>query len=443
MKSIAVIGTGISGLSTAWLLSKNHRVTLYEKDDRLGGHSNTVMIGDHAIDTGFIVFNNRNYPNLIAFFDEIGVPSRDTDMSFSVSINKGAWEYSGTSLGGLFAQKRNMLRPTFIQMLLDIRRFYKEAPEMRFDPKYKHMTLGEYLREGEYSKAFINKHLIPMGAAIWSTPADEMLAYPAETFIRFCENHGLLQIKDRPQWRTVVGGSRTYVNKVREEIGDNNIRLNSAVTKITPSREGVFVECRNGHIQRYDDVVIATHADQALSMLENPSPQYVKLLGAFPYEKNLAVLHTDESFLPKRQKAWASWNYLADDNNSDNSQKLCVSYWMNQLQHIKSDKNFIVTLNPTETPKEGTVLRSFPYDHPVFDSQSIAAQHMLWNLQGKNNLWFCGSYFGYGFHEDGIQAGLAVAEALGGASRPWSFNPQKTRISLPESWTEARIERVG
>ena len=388
MKSIAVIGSGISGLSAAWLLSKNHKVTLYEKDDRLGGHSNTVQIGDHPIDTGFIVFNNRNYPNLIAFFDEIGVRSCDSDMSFSVSINQGQWEYSGTSLAGLFAQKRNIFRPNFIQMLLDIRRFYKEAPDIRLDPHSRHLSLGEYLEHGEYSKAFINNHLIPMGAAIWSTPAREMLDYPAETFIRFCENHGLLQVKDRPQWRTVVGGSRSYVQKVEAKIGSENILLNNVVTKISPTRDGVFVECRNGHIQKYDDVVIATHADQALSMLEDPSPQYVKLLGAFPYEKNLAVLHTDENYLPKRKKAWASWNYLADETAGEEGQKLCVSYWMNSLQHIKSDKNYIVTLNPNEPPREGTVLRSFPYDHPVFDSQSIAAQHMLWNLQGKNNLWF-------------------------------------------------------
>ncbi|MBE7636616.1 FAD-dependent oxidoreductase [Sneathiella sp. P13V-1] len=441
MKSIAVIGTGISGLSAAWLLSKSHRVTVYEKQDRLGGHSNTVEVDGHAIDTGFIVFNNKNYPNLVGLFDELKIRSLKTEMSFSVSMNNGSWEYGGSGLAALFAQKRNLLRPSFIKMLLDIKKFYEEAPNLQFDFLGRNLTLGEYLKQGGYSDAFIRKHLLPMGAAIWSTPANDMLDYPAETFVRFCDNHGLLQIADRPEWRTVSGGSRTYVNKIAEQIS-GDIRLNSVVTNISTTREGVFVECRNGHIDRFDDVVIATHADQALSFLKEPAPEYTKLLGAFPYEKNLAVLHTDETLLPKRKKTWSSWNYLSQEGKTGEEQKLCVSYWMNKLQHIQSEKNYIVTLNPISPPKEGTILRSFPYEHPIFDSQSIAAQKMLWNLQGKNNLWFCGSYFGYGFHEDGIQSGLAVAEAIGGAQRPWNFSLRKSRISLPEYGKNNQKERV-
>jgi len=442
MKKIAVIGSGIAGLSAAWLLSKNHDVTLLEKDDRLGGHSNTVTADSYDIDTGFIVYNTKNYPNLVAFFDHLGIRTEPTEMSFSVSMDGGKMEYSGTSVSGLFAQKSNLVNPFFWQMLLDIRRFYKEAPKLLEEVETQFLTLGDFLQRGNYSKPFIENHLLPMGAAIWSTPANDMLKYPAAAFVRFCGNHGLLQVNDRPEWRTVTGGSRNYVNLIADFLGDK-VKLNTAVTAIHNENGAVQIESRNGTVQRFDEVVIATHADQALSMISNPSQMQKKLLGAFQYERNLAVLHTDENLMPKRKRAWASWNYLNRRSEDQEKQQLSVTYWMNRLQNFASDKNYMVTLNPSQPLAEGSIIRSFPYDHPLFDASAMAAQHMLWNLQGRNNLWFCGSYFGYGFHEDGIQSGLAVAEALGGQRRPWAFDPSQSRITLPEDWMDEKLTNVA
>ena len=432
MKKIAVIGSGISGLSAAWLLSQNHDVTLFEKDDRLGGHSNTVDVGGQQIDTGFIVYNTVNYPNLVAFFDHLDIPTQSTEMSFSVSLDSGTLEYAGTSLSSMFAQKSNLYKPAYWGMIRDILKFYREAPALLESTEKEAWTLRDYLDAGHYGRAFIDHHLLPMGAAIWSTPASDMLDYPAASFVRFCKNHGLLQLSDRPEWRTVTGGSRRYVNRIAKVLGDR-VRLNSGVAKIHTGKHGVTVECRDGYLQQFDDVVIATHADQALAMLADPSPAHKKLLGAFSYEKNLAVLHTDPALMPKRRKAWASWNYIGTQKEVSGEHQLCVTYWMNRLQGLKAARDYFVTLNPVTSPKDGTVLRSFPYDHPLFDSAAIAAQKMLWYLQGQKNLWFCGSYFGYGFHEDGLQAGLAVAEALGSAKRPWPVDPTRSRIHLPNS----------
>ena len=431
MKKIAVIGSGISGLSAAWLLAENHDVTLFEKDDRLGGHSNTVEIGGHFIDTGFIVYNRLNYPNLVAFFDTLDIATQSTDMSFSASLDGGKIEYAGTSLAALFAQKSNLFRPGYWGMIRDILRFYREAPTIVDRAETEHWTLRELLQKGGYGQNFTDYHLLPMGAAIWSTPAKDMLDYPAAAFIRFCRNHGLLQIADRPEWRTVTGGSRQYVNRIAE-ILKGRIRLNSAVAAVHAGKSGVLVECRDGHVQQFDDVLFATHADQALSLIAEPTPAQKKLLGSFKYEKNLAILHTDASLMPKRRKAWASWNYIGATKQSRKQDNLSVTYWMNRLQDLKSETDYFVTLNPAFEPKDGTVLRTFPYDHPLFDNSAIAAQKMLWNLQGQKNLWFCGSYFGYGFHEDGIQSGLAAAEALGGFSRPWLVDPAASRIHLPK-----------
>jgi uncharacterized protein len=442
MKKIAVVGSGISGLSAAWLLSKNHRVTLFEKDDRLGGHSNTVNVKGQNIDTGFIVYNTTNYPNLVAFFDHLSIKTQPTEMSFGVSLDRGALEYAGTSLGAMFAQKTNFFRPKYWGMIRDIMRFYREAPKLLEDNHDDKLTLRDVLVSGDYGQAFIDHHLLPMGAAIWSTPADEMLDYPALTFIRFCQNHGLLQLNDRPAWRTVTDGSCQYVREI-EKILDQNIRLNSAVTGIHQENKGVLVECRDGYVEKFDDVVISTHADQALSLLKKPSQDQRTLLGSFKYQKNLAILHTDRGLMPNRDKAWASWNYLGTSSIDASADNLCVTYWMNRLQDFEAEEDYFVTLNPVTEPKEGTVIRSFPYDHPLFDSKAISAQKSLWTLQGKNNLWFCGSYFGYGFHEDGIQSGLAVAEMLGGISRPWNVDFAKSRINLPETWLEVDLPDVA
>ncbi len=443
MKKIAVIGSGISGLSAAWLLARNHDVTLFEKDDRLGGHSNTVDVEGVAIDTGFIVYNKMNYPNLVAFFDHLGIATEATGMSFSVSLNGGATEYAGTSLATMFAQKTNLFKPAYWGMIRDVLRFYREAPDLLELAENNHWTLRDVLAKGNYGEAFTDQHLLPMGAAIWSTPAADMLDYPAAAFIRFCRNHGLLQLKDRPEWRTVTGGSRQYVMAIAD-ILKGHIRLNSAVAKIHTDRNSVLVECRDGHVQKFDDVVIATHADQALAMLAEPTPAHRKLLGAFAYEKNLAILHRDPTLMPKRRKAWASWNYLgAQPAQPGGKASLCVSYWMNRLQNLKTGTDYFVTLNPAHEPREGTVIRSFPYDHPLFDNAAMAAQKMLWNLQGQKNLWFCGSYFGYGFHEDGIQSGLAAAEFLGGEKRPWQSDPAASRIYLPKDGNGLPFSQVA
>jgi len=427
--NIGIIGTGVAGMSAAWLLSKSHDVTVFEKDDRIGGHTNTVDLDGLGVDTGFIVYNVANYPNLIALFDHLGVETRESDMSFGVSVDQGNFEYSGGDLSGLLAQKKNLMRPRFWTMLRDILRFYRNAPNAIRDDGDDGLTLGQYLSDNGYSKTFQRDHLLPMGAAIWSTPVDTMLEYPLSSFLRFCENHGLLQISNRPQWRTVVGGSREYVKKLTASYQDK-IVTNSAVTKVKSDVSGAYVEVRSGAVHCFDHVVMASHADQSIQMLGDADPAERKLLEAFNYQPNKAILHTDPSLMPQTRKAWSSWNYLSE--NQDGEDSVCITYWMNRLQNLQTETDYFVTLNPTHMPTQGTILRSFLYYHPIFDRDSIAAQRMLWNIQGQRRLWFCGSYFGHGFHEDALQSGLAVAEALGGMRRPWQVENESGRIYLPQ-----------
>ncbi|QEW06154.1 NAD(P)/FAD-dependent oxidoreductase [Nitrincola iocasae] len=442
---IAVIGSGISGLSCAWLLNQNHNVTLFEKDDRPGGHSNTVDVnladtGSLAVDTGFIVFNPVNYPNLVKFFDQLQVESIATEMSFAVSMDQGLLEYSGTSLNGLFAQRRNLMSPTFWKLIKDLLHFYKHSDSFAQNPANADLSLGELLHQQGYSNTFIYKHLIPMGAAIWSTPANKMLDYPALTFLRFCQNHGLVQLTDRPQWRTVVGGSREYVNKIIHEL-KNPVRLNSHIHRIHRHNSQVILEDLHGKRETFDHVVMACHADQALEMLAEPTADEQQLLQLFPYQRNRAILHSDPALMPKRRAAWASWNYLAS-SVADQTADVSVTYWMNSLQHLPEDTPLFVTLNPIEEPEEGSIHRSFLYDHPAFNLDSVAAQRKLWNLQGVQNTWYCGAWFGYGFHEDGLQSGLAVAEALGGKKRPWHLDNPNSRIHVrPRTRPESRLCR--
>ena len=424
---IAVVGSGIAALSSAWLLASRHKVTVYEKAERLGGHSNTVMAqtdrGSVAVDTGFICFNDATYPNLIAMFDHLGVPTRETDMSFAVSVEEGDFEYAAP---GLFAQKRNIIRPRFWSMLAEVLRFYRQAPgdlKALNDPD---LTLGQYLDKAGYSTAFRDDHLLPMAAAIWSSPAHTLMDYPAEAFIRFCGNHGLLKLVGRPLWRTVVGGSRVYVEKLARGLGD--VRLNRAVVSIRRAEDGVWVQDSLGHTEKYDHVVIGSHADQALAMLAAPTAQEKEVLGAFRYSRNLTVLHTDASLMPRRKKAWASWNYIGSNRG------LCVTYWMNRLQGLPGQDLF-VTLNPPRPPKLDTLLRSELYDHPIFDPAALKAQKQLWSLQGQGGVWYCGAHFGSGFHEDGLQSGLAVAEQLGGVRRPWTVKNESGRIHLGSAHT--------
>ena len=434
---IAVIGTGISGLSAAWLLSQRHDVTVYEQATRPGGHSNTVEVraADRAIpvDTGFIVYNPKNYPNLTALFDHLGVATKRSDMSFGVSLDGGRLEYAGTDLLGLFAQRRNLFRPRFLSMLRDLLRFYREAPGAALaDPA---ITLADYLRAGGYGEAFCRDHLLPMAAAIWSAPPEAMLAYPAAAFIRFHANHGLLQIADRPEWRTVDGGSKTYVDKLTAAFADR-VRLDCAAISVRRTGDGVIVRDVHDGEAHFDHVVLATHADQALTLLADADGEEHDVLGAFRYSRNLAILHTDVRFMPVRRRAWSSWNFIGE---RDAPSGACVTYWMNRLQSI-AGPNLLVTLNPAQPPHAGTLLHSEVYEHPMFDTRAIRAQSRLWSLQGRGNVWFCGAYFGAGFHEDGLQAGLAVAEELGGARRPWTVADESGRIQITRRRDAATLE---
>ncbi|MHA7969198.1 NAD(P)/FAD-dependent oxidoreductase [Rhizobium sp. CAU 1783] len=430
-RKIAVVGSGISGLSAAWLLSRTADVVLFEADSRAGGHANTVIARtagrEIAVDTGFIVYNDRNYPNLVALFDHLSVPTLPSSMSFSASLDSGRFEYSGSGLGGLLGQPINTVRPRFWRMVSDILRFYKEAPELLGRPELEAVSLGDYLARSGYGASFVEDHLLPMGAAIWSTTASEMRRYPLHAFIRFFANHGLLQLKDRPRWRTVAGGSREYVKRLLADFR-GEVRLESPVISVRRLTIGVEVVDAAGNADRFDDVVIATHADQALGLLSDADNGEREVLGAFEYTPNVAVLHSDVGLMPKRRKVWSSWNYIADADRSGKS-ALCVTYWMNHLQSLDPAAQLFVTLNPCRTVDEKKIISVFDYTHPLFDLKAIAAQHRLWSLQGRRNTWFCGAYFGSGFHEDGLQAGLAVAEALGGVRRPWTVADESGRIA--------------
>jgi len=433
---IAVIGTGIAGMSAAWLLDQAHNVTVYERNSRVGGHSNTVDAytanGLTPVDTGFIVYNETNYPNLTALFNHLGVVTKDSEMSFAASLDDGAMEYSGTDLNGLLGQRVNAIRPRFWSMIADLLRFYREAPRFLDNPKSEMISLGEYLQRERYSESFINDHLLPMGAAIWSTTAQEMRAYPAAAFIRFFEHHGLLKLNDRPQWRTVAGGSRQYVNKITAPWRDN-IRF-GGVRSILRLGNKVMVEDHRGSRDTFDHVVIATHADEAYGLLADPDPLEQNLLGIWKYTRNRAVLHRDDALMPVRNRVWSSWNFLGNSHfGSENA--LCVTYWMNRLQSLDQRNQLFVTLNPVREPATEKIIREFEYTHPYFDRAALKAQRELWSLQGRRRTWYCGSYFGYGFHEDALQSGLAVAEQVGGVRRPWRVKGESDRIHLP-----ARIE---
>jgi uncharacterized protein len=426
-KSIAVIGTGISGLSAAWLLSKGHDVTVYEAEDRIGGHSNTVEIEVEgrriAVDTGFIVYNELCYANLTALFAHLGVETAATVMSFAVSIDRGRLEYAGSDLAGLVAQPTNLVKPRFWSMIRDLLRFYREAP--RDLATMGDVSLAAYLEARRYGRAFREDHLYPMAAAIWSTPSAQVGDYPAAAFVRFCENHGLLRLTGRPIWRTVKGGSREYVARLTASFRDR-IVTSTPVVSIRRDGDGVDIVDARGGRRRFDDVVIATHADRALALLTDPSEEERRLLGAFRYSANEAVLHSDRDLMPRRRAAWASWNYLSDVREGDRA--LSVTYWMNRLQPLGDASDLFVTLNPLREPDPARVHARIAYDHPLFDAATGRAQTELWSLQGVNRTWFCGAHFGAGFHEDGLQAGLAVAEDLGGLRRPWSVANDSGRI---------------
>jgi predicted NAD/FAD-binding protein len=436
---VAVVGSGIAGLSAAWLLSQGHEVTVFEKDGRIGGHSHTVDVeradgrGTIAVDTGFIVYNQATYPNLCALFEHLDVATELTDMSFGVSVDGGRLEYSANSL---FAQRRNLLRPSYLFMLRDIVRFYRESPGVLADPSMEDVTLGEYLARRGYGVAFARDHLLPMGAAIWSAPMAEMAEFPIRSFVRFFANHGLLQIKDRPPWFTVSGGSREYVARLTAPFADR-IRAGVAVRALERTPDAVRVATDAG-AETFDEVVLACHSDQALGLLADASEEERRVLSAIRYQPNRAVLHRDPSQMPRRTAAWSAWNYLADGVRDDRG-RVAVTYWMNALQNLDRAEPLFVTLNPLVEPDPALVVRELAYDHPLFDRAAVAAQGEIGSIQGVRRTWFCGAWCGYGFHEDGIASGLAVAEALGRRPRPWTV-VEKSNAGANAAARASRLE---
>ncbi|MGC1303280.1 MAG: FAD-dependent oxidoreductase [Caulobacteraceae bacterium] len=428
---IAVVGSGIAGLSCAWLLNSRHDVVIYEAEARLGGHANTVDAdgpsGLMAVDTGFIVYNEANYPNLTALFHHLAVPTKAAEMSFGVSLDHGALEYGSAHPMALLAQPRNLVRPRFWSMLRDLVRFYREAPQALAALERQPCTLGELLDRGGYGRAFQDDHLLPQVGAIWSTSPADARDYPAEALIRFFENHGLLKLARRPQWRTVEGGSRTYVERLASGL---RLRSDCGVSTVRRTGGGVLVGDVLGRTERFDRVVLAVHADQALAMLATPTLDERSVLGAFRYSRNVAVLHRDPGLMPRRRAAWSAWNHIGQREDPGG---VCVTYWMNMLQGLPRAQDLFVTLNPPREPAPGTVIGRYTYDHPLFDTEALRAQRRLWSLQGEGDVWFCGAYFGAGFHEDGLQAGLAVAEQVGGVRRPWRVGGESGRIHLGPS----------
>jgi predicted NAD/FAD-binding protein len=425
-KDIAVIGSGISGLSAAWLLAKTHHVSLFEAESRFGGHAHTENFGPAAsrvpVDVGFIVFNEKTYPNFVQLLQALDVASYETEMGFSVSLDHGRTEYSGGSLAQMLGSPASALSVSHWAMLRDIARFYRSAVALsaQIDDA---MSLGEFLKLHRFGKPFIERHLVPMASAIWSSHPGQMLAYPAKAFIQFFENHQLLHFGARDKWRSVRGGSRRYVERILAS--GMELRRGDAVDSITRGLDGVRLRCASGHEAEFDDVVLATHADEALALLENPTAQERALLSPFRYSDSSVTVHRDAKLMPKARRHWSSWNYIgaAQGNCS-------VTYWMNQLQDLGSDTDYFVSLNAAQAPDPALTDLSFACRHPIFNCATLAAQKNLWHLQGQQRTWFCGAYFGAGFHEDGLQAGLAVAEQLGGVKRPWIVPNPSGRIHV-------------
>ena len=416
---IAVVGGGIAGLAAAWLLRDTHRVTLFEAAPYVGGHTNTVDVELDgqvaAVDTGFLVFNRRTYPNLCALFERLGVAAAASEMSFSVSLSEPDLEWSGTSLASLFGQPRNLLRPAFWRMVTEILRFNREATALAANPAADHGTLGDYLAMHGYSAAFRDWYLLPMAAAIWSCPTGAMLAYPVQTFVRFCHNHGLLQIQDRPQWLTVAGGARRYVARMVSGLAD--VRTASPVRRVIRGAQGVRIKTDAGE-EDFDAVVLACHSDQALDLLgAQATGDEHAILGAVRYQPNVAYLHTDEGLLPRRRQVWSAWNYAAGRGQAG-QRPVSVSYLINRLQPLPFRRPVVVSLNPFRPPREDRVIRRIEYAHPVFDRLAVEAQGWLGAVQGRRRTWFAGAWQGYGFHEDGLRSAIEVVEQLG-ATVPW------------------------
>ena len=408
---IAVVGSGISGLSAAYYLSKNHHVDLFEKGNHFGGHSHTIdlNIGTKkvAVDIGFIVFNFRTYPNLVKFFNENKIELEKSDMSFSVSLRNTMFEYCGKGLNGIFANRSNLFNPKFLRMFYDIIKFYKKCDT--FDKFNENVTLGNFLEKEKLSKEFINYHLIPMVSAIWSMPPYEANQMPLNFFLKFFQNHGLFKLKNRPQWYTIKNRSRSYVQNILSKISGEHFK-NYAVNKIKSKSSGIdLFYGGESEFFNYDKVVIATHADEALSLIDNPTNEEKEILSKFSYRENVAYIHTDKKAMPKNKKTWSSWN---SSLKKDEIEKSSITYWLNLLQNLKCDENIFLTLNPYYEIDQSKILKKVRFTHPYFDQLALDHQSKLNNLQNKRNILFCGSYFGYGFHEDGIKSSIEMLKNL-------------------------------
>jgi predicted NAD/FAD-binding protein len=410
---IAIIGTGIAGLTCAHLLGKTHDVTVFERDARPGGHTHTVRVElddeTHDVDTGFIVYNEENYPGLARLFARLGVRTKPSDMSFGVSDAATGVEWRATSLSTIFAQPRNAIRPAFLRMLADLVRFNRDTRRLLAAGEIGELSLRELVDRGGWSSHMVSWYLAPMVSAIWSAPIGEALDIPAATFARFFDNHGLLQPGAQPRWRTVAGGARKYVERITAPLGDR-LRLATPVTKVTRRLEGVELLTERHGPEHFDHVILATHSDQSLALLGDPTRAERAVLGSIRYQPNIAVLHTDERLLPRARRAWASWNYRLDDERAAGA---TLTYHMNRLQSIDSAQQICVTLNRAEAVNPTKVLGVFEYAHPVLDAAAVAAQKRYRDISGVGRTWYCGAYWGYGFHEDGVQSALRVCRALG------------------------------
>ena len=411
---IAVIGSGISGLSAAYFLSKKYQVDLFEKNNHFGGHSLTLEVPDKgsnniiSMDVGFIVFNKNTYPNLLNFFKDLNVPYEKSNMSFAVSVKNSNIEYSGSGLKGIFSNKSNILNLSFLKMIKEIVSFYKEANHIE-EKKYKNQTLGEFLKLKKMSNYFVNYHIIPMVAAIWSMPPSLAEKMPINLFLNFFRNHGLFKIKNRPQWYTVSGRSKVYVNKVLQNISGEYLK-NYEIKKVHRNKNNVrlYYGTSNEYFD-YDKVVFATHANEALKLIQDPTKNEKSFLSCFKYKKNVAYLHNDNRLMPYKRSAWASWNSILDKREVN---KNCITYWLNKLQNLKSKNNYFLTLNPIFNIQDSKIIKKFEFAHPFYDLKTIEAQENLFKLQDVNNSWFCGSYFGYGFHEDGLKSSLNIVNSI-------------------------------
>jgi len=408
---IAVIGSGISGLSAAHYLSKKNKVDLFEKEDHFGGHSYTIDVKDNnnhvPVDIGFIVFNFKTYPNFVKFLNDNDIEIEKSNMSFSVSVKETEIEYCGKGLLGIFSNKKNLLNFDFFKMFFEIIKFYKKSNNLKNIEE--NLTLDDFLKREKMSKYFINYHIIPMVSAIWSMPPYEAKQMPLKFFLKFFQNHGLFNLKNRPQWYTIKNRSRTYVKKILETISGEYYK-NYRINKISRLSNGVKVYYGgNNEFFDYDKVVIATHADEALSLITDPTPEEKSILANFKYKNNIAIIHTDETLMPKNKKAWSSWNSSV---NKENTSETSITYWLNLLQNLKTNKNIFLSLNPFLKIDPKKIISKVKFTHPYYDKEALENQNRLKNIQNKKNLLFCGSYFGYGFHEDGIKSSLEMIKSF-------------------------------